>query len=100
MCAADGALARSAGDKTWDTLSSDLDLLRTALSNLRGSLGEFGQDFTMKDVKQIRREYRGNEATLQKKCFEFSMNADGKIAEVSRQAKRVIAMHSARISVE
>ena len=86
--------------KSWATLSTDIDLLKDALASLRKGLGSFGSDFVMKDSKQARKAWKSDDAGLTTACRLLSKETEIRTADVSRQTRRLIAMHDARVAIE
>ena len=80
--ASDGVIHSGALDASWATLSTDMGLLREALASLRSNLGSFGSDFVMKDPKQVRWEWKGNDAGLQTGCQNFAKHLGAPNSEV------------------
>ena len=74
--------------------------MKDALASLRKGLGAFGSDFVMKDTKQVRKAWKNDAAGLTAACKLFSKETEIRIAEVSRQTRRLIAMHDARVAIE
>ena len=82
------------------TLSTDIDLLKDALASLRKGLGSFGSDFVVKDSKQARKAWKSDDAGLTTTCRLLSKETEIRTADVSRQTRRLIAMHDARVAIE
>ena len=102
VMAGDGVI-HSSGDgksESWTTLSQDIELLKKALTKLRSGLGAFGADLVMKDSKHVRKAWKNDEAGLTTACKLFTNSTEALIADVSRQTRRLIAMHDARVSIE
>ena len=99
MCSADGVINSSETDRVWDAFHHDIALLRAALASLKGVLGDFGKNLTMKDPKVVRKEYKGQEKALEALVRNFTSEAKPKIVDVSVITRRLLAMHSARASV-
>ena len=102
VMAGDGVIHRSTErtSKSWATRSTDIDVLKDSLASLRKGLGSFGSDFVMKDTKQVRKEWKNDEAVLTTACRLFSKETEIRIAEVSCQTRLLIAMRDARVAIE
>jgi len=54
----------------------------------------------MKDSKQARKAWKSDDAGLTTACRLLSKETEIRIADVSRQTRRLIAMHDARVAIE